>query len=114
VAPLARPPDAVVRALRADAKRKEKVAMEAKVAAAEGEAAAARQRLTAKSGEARAMAAGLRAGAAELSGVHKSSMQWANRAPIFPAGAGVGPAVANTGNGGAARAPQPAAGIGAR
>lgn len=94
VVPLARPPDVVVRALRADAKRREKTALEAKVAAAEAEAAEARRRLSAKSGEARAMAASLRAGAAELQGVHKSSVMWANRAPVFPAGAGVGPAVA--------------------
>lgn len=113
VAPLARPPDAVVRALRADVKRREKAALEATLAAAEGEAAAARQRLTEKSSEARAMAAGLRAGAAELQGVHlKGSVQWANRAPVFPAGAGVGPAVAtNSVNGAPGTA---VVGIGAR
>ena len=95
VAPLARPPDAVVRALRADAKRREAEALRATLAEADGAAEAARARLTAKSGEIRALAAGLRAGAAELQGVHKSSMLWANRAPVFPAGAGTGPAPSN-------------------
>ena len=114
VAPLARPPDAVVRALRADVKRREKEALEAKLAAVEGQAGEARRRLTVKSGEARAMAAGLRAGAAELQGVHKSSMTWANRAPVFPTGAGVGPAVAAANNNNGAVAPAPVLGIGAR
>jgi len=35
----------------------------------------------ARSGEARDMAAGLRAAAQELQGVHQSSMQWAEREP---------------------------------
>lgn len=114
VAPLARPPDAVVRALRADAKRREKEALAAKLAEAEEEAKVARARLTVKSKEALTMAAELRAGAAELQGVHKSSMEWANRTPVFPAGAGVGPAVAATPNGGNQKAPHlaPAPGIG--
>jgi hypothetical protein len=94
VAPLARPPDAVMRALRADVKKRETAALRVKLEDAEKEAAEAKERLRAKSDDARAVAAGLRRGAAELQGVHKSSMQWANRRPAFPKGAGVGPAVA--------------------
>ena len=94
VAPLARPPDAVMRALRADVKKRELASMRTKLEDAEKAATEARERLHAKSAEARTMAAGLRAGAAELQGVHKSSLQWAGRAPTFPPGAGEGPATA--------------------
>ena len=94
VAPLARPPDAVMRALRADVKKRETAALRVKLEDAEKDAAEARERLRAKSNEARAVAAGLRQGAVEFQGVHKSSMQWANRQPVFPRGAGTGPAVA--------------------
>lgn len=94
VAPLARPPDAVMRALRADVKKRELASMRTKLEDAEKAATEARARLHARSAEARTMAAGLRAGAAELQGVHKSSLQWAGRAPTFPPGAGEGPATA--------------------
>ena len=94
VAPLARPPDAVMRALRADVKKRETAALRVKLEDAEKDAAEARERLRAKSNEARAVAAGLRQGAVEFQGVHKSSMQWANRQPVFPRGAGTGPVVA--------------------
>ena len=96
VMPLARPPDAVMRALRADVKRREAESIRAKLAEAEEQAAEARQRLNDKSKQAREMAQGLRAGAADLQGVHKSSMEWAARAPTFPAGAGAGPAAPPT------------------
>lgn len=96
VMPLARPPDAVMRALRADVKRREAESIRAKLAEAEEQAAEARQRVNEKSKQAREMAQGLRAGAADLQGVHKSSMDWAARAPTFPAGAGAGPAAPPT------------------
>ena len=102
VMPLARPPDAVMRALRADVKRREAESIRAKLAEAEEQAAEARQRLNEKSKQAREMAQGLRAGAADLQGVHKSSMDWASRAPTFPAGSeswplvGAGPAAPPT------------------
>lgn len=97
VAPLARPPDAVMRALRADVKKRELAATRTKLEDAERRAAEARTELHEASGRARAMAAGLRAGAAELQGVHESAVRWANRAPVFPAGAGAGPAAAEVG-----------------
>ena len=97
VAPLARPPDAVMRALRADVKKRELAATRTKLEDAERRAAEARTELHEASGRARAMAAGLRAGAAELQGVHESAVRWANRAPVFPAGAGAGPAAADVG-----------------
>ena len=96
VTPLARPPDAVMRALRADVKRREAESIRAKLGEAEKEAAEARRGLSEKSKQAREMAQGLRAGAADLQGVHKSSMEGAARAPTFPAGAGVGPAAPPT------------------
>ena len=80
-----------MRALRADVKKRELASMRTKLEDAEKAATEARERLHAKSAEARTMAAGLRAGAAELQGVHKSSLQWAGRAPTFPPGAGEGP-----------------------
>ena len=58
VAPLARPPDAVMRALRADVKKRETAALRVKLEDAEKDAAEARERLRAKSNEARAVAYG--------------------------------------------------------
>ena len=68
VTPLARPPDAVMRALRADVKRREAESIRAKLGEAEKEAAEARRGLSEKSKQAREMAQGLRAGAADLQG----------------------------------------------
>ena len=98
VAPLARPPDAVMRALRADLKKRETAQLHLKLDDAESAANAARERLRAKSNDARNVAAGLRQGALELQGVHGFSMQWANRVPVFPKGAGEGPAVSGSGS----------------
>ena len=94
VAPLTRPPDAVMRALRADLKRKEADKLRAKMVEAEAAAAAAKKNLHEKSAAAKKMANDLRTGAAELRGVNESVQEWVNRTPTFPAGSGMAPATA--------------------
>ena len=78
---MARAPTEVVRAIKADAMRREMEALTAIAATAEQEASDAKAALAQQCANARGISRGLKASAQELAEVHESSISWANRQP---------------------------------
>lgn len=81
VRPLTRAPTEIVRAIKADAMRRERETLTAMALAAEQEAADAKAALAQQRANAQGITRGLKASSQELAKVHESSVSWANRQP---------------------------------